>query len=206
MLVKKNILELIVNVIKRIINIDDFRVKVQQFIDKQYNKGLEASGIEFNMNFVPEGKDVTFLNKYVFENLKQHTDEIGQDLRKTLSRAVLDKQDAGSLKKLVKETFKDKKYSNRLKMVLRTEGMRANNYGALEGAEQSGLDLKKYIDIVNDSRTTDVSFAMFDKYGSAEKAIPLDKEFKVRVHGKTYSGQAPPFMPNDRDVVRFTKE
>ncbi|HDZ15469.1 MAG TPA: hypothetical protein ENH60_11315 [Pricia sp.] len=65
------------------------------------------------------------------------------------------------------------------------------------------MDIRKYIIIVKDNRTSEVSFAMDSKYGSIEKSILLDKLFHVVVNGKTFEGQAPPFMPNDRDEVLY---
>ena len=38
---------------------------------------------------------------------------------------------------------------------------------------------------------------------SASQSIPLNSLFSVIVNGKTFEGQATPFMPNDRDDVRY---
>jgi len=128
---------------------------------------------------------------------------MSQELRGEISRSLLNGENTTQLKKRIKDVFKSDKFNARLKTVLRTEALRANNTGALSGAKQSGLDLRKWIEIINDSRTSDICHAEDRKYGNTKKAIPLDDEFIVSVNNKTIRGQAPPFHPNCRSVIRF---
>lgn len=190
---------------QRIIDQAPFQDTVDAFLRQEYNQGMDQIGVQFGMNFVPVEEDISFLQDYVNHNLYAVTDDIGHNLRSELMRGMLDGEDGAQLRQRVASVFKDKKFNNRMKMVMRTEKVRAGNMGRLEGAKQSGLNLKKYIDIVLDKRTTDVSKAMFKKYGGKDKAIPLDEEFMVRVNGKVYRGQGPPFMPNDRDTLMITR-
>jgi len=202
----KNIIDWIINKFIKIINIEHFKLKVSDFISEEYTKGITNSEIEFNMNFVSNEKEISFLNDYVFNNLKTHTDAMGEALRGELSRGILNKEKISQLKTRIKDVFKDKKYTNRLKTVLRTEKIRANNYGALEGAKQSGLNLRKYIDIVEDENTSSICKKEDKKYGEENQAIPLDQEFIIKVDNKTIRAQSPPFHPNCRSVIRFVKE
>ena len=94
----------------------------------------------------------------------------------------------------------------RAETIARTETSRALNQGKLQAMKASGEKASKYLIITYDNRTSEVSKAMGRKYGTDEKAIPLDKEFSVNVNGKTFSGQTPPFMPNDRDAIVFVLE
>lgn len=202
---QKNIIEWIVRKLINVVNIEPFREKISSFISGEYHKGMTDAEIQFNMNFIPNDKDITFLNDYTNNNMKYHTDAIGESLRGELSRGVLNKEDIGKLKKRIKNVFKDKRFTNRLKTVLRTEQIRANNYGSLEGAKQSGLKLKKWVDVVLDGVTSDICRKEYSKYGSEEQAIDVDKDFIVRINNKTIRAQAPPFHPNCRSVVRFVK-
>jgi len=203
---QKNIIDWIVKKLVNVVNLEPFRQRISNFISGEYHKGIESSEIQFNMNFIPSDKDVNFLNDYVNNNMKQHTDAIGESLRGELSRGMINKENVKQLKKRIRDVFKDKKFANRLKTVLRTEQIRANNFGSLEGARQTGLKLKKYVSVILDGVTSDICKGEHRKYGSKEQSIGLDKDFIVRVRNTTVRAQSPPFHPNCRTVVRFVKE
>jgi hypothetical protein len=112
---------------------------------------------------------------------------------------MLDKENATQLKKRVKDVFADKKYTDRMKTVIRTEKLRANNAGAFSGAKQAedaGIVLRKYLDVTMDKRTSDICKAEVKKYGTKKEAIPLEDKFIVKVGNKTYKAKYPPFHPN----------
>lgn len=201
----KNIIDWIVNEATKIFNITWLKEKISAVMKKQYLDGLEKAEVKFNMNFVPAEKDIELLNTYVFKNFQQHTDEIGEALRQELSRGLLNKENIRQLQVRVANVFDDPKYMNRLKMVLRTEKVRAGNYGQLDGAKQAGLKLKKWVSIVDDDRTSDICLQEDSEYGSPKKAIPIDEAFIVHVDNKTISAQAPPFHPNCRSVIMFER-
>ena len=84
-------------------------------------------------------------------------------------------------------------------MVLRTEGMRAQNMGKLDAMKQSGKDFKKYIynnRYFDDGCHVGMNGAV-NKY-SESNAIKLDKNFVVRFGNKTVTVPSPPFHPNCR--------
>jgi len=145
-----------------------------------------------------------FLQTYTFDLIKGMRDEIVGDLRAELQRGLMNGEGTGELKERVRSAFKTKEY--RARMIANTEVTRANNYGRLQAYNRSGREIYKYIQIVDDHRTSEVSYAMDRKYGDPKRAIPIRQEFSVWVHGKKYHGQAPPFMPNDRDTVIFITE
>jgi len=201
----KNILDWIVEKLIAVVNLEPFRQKISRYINQEYMRGIEEAEVKFEMNFIPNNEDVSFLDNYVFDTMKQHTDAIGESLRGELQRGLMNKENVAQLKKRIKDVFKDKKFTDRLKTVMRTEKLRANNYGSLAGAIQSGLPLKKYVDIVRDDVTSKICLEENKEYGKESQAISLDKEFVVRADNKTIRAQAPPFHPNCRTVIRFVE-
>jgi len=207
----------IINSAKGSLDISSFRDDIKLFISRMYNKGLEIAGKIFKLNFVKNEENLAYLNNYVFENMKKHTDDMGQALRSELQRGISDnpalrKQleagklsvaNSAKLKQNIKNVFEDKKFSERLKMVMRTEGLGASNLAQMDAARQSGLNLKKYLSVILDGVTSDICKAEHKKYGEKSKAIPFDDDFIVKVSNKTITKQQPHFHPNCRTVVRF---
>ena len=75
----------------------------------------------------------------------------------------------------------------RASAIARTELNRAANAGRFDAgneAERGGIPVKKWLLITDDIRTSMISLALGKKYGSPEKAIPMDQNFKVTVNGK----------------------
>ena len=201
----KSLAERIVRAFLNAINVSGMRKKIDGYIRQKYHEGLEDAEVKFDMNFIPDKEKMDFLKDYVDNSMSFHTDALGRDLRGEISRALIDRQTPDELKRRIREVFKEKKYINRLKTVLRTEGLRAGNYGSLDGAKQSGLVLKKYVAVIVDGVTSDICKAENRKYGKEEQAIPLEQDFIVSVRGETFRAQAPPFHPNCRTVIMFTK-
>ena len=195
----------IMDVIKKIASILGFgeiRQTVNEFINNNFLSGFDDGEKEVDSNFVPDQAASNFLANHTFNNVKGMTDDLTNKLRAELERGVIAGEGVDKLKARVSNVFKISK--NRAEMIARTETARAFNMGKLQAVQKSGKPAKKYIDITLDKRTSQVSKAMDRKYGSPEKAIPLDQNFSVSVGGKVFEGPAPPFMPNDRDIVLFT--
>jgi len=205
----KGVIKDIVNKLVGFFSLDAFKVNVSNFLKTNYDKSMREAELEFNMNFVPSD-DLSFLEDYAFENVKDVTDEINSDLRKVISQSVLNKDSKKDMVDKVKTSFDNKKYNNRLKMIMRTEGLRANNQAQMDSAEQSGLKLLKYLSVIMDDRTSEICKAENKKYGSKEQAIPLEDDFKVIVKVgkkvKDISAKMPPFHINCRSVVRFVRK
>lgn len=204
----KGIIEDISKGVANIFNLSSFSVKINSFVNKFYNKGLEQAEVQFNMNFFSNQVEVEALKNYTFDLVKGMTDEMVSDLRQEIQRGVLNNESVDQIKKRVNGVFKGDnptrfRYEDRLKSIARTESNRAENMGHLEGAQQSGVNLVKYLDVTEDERTSGICSEMHKKYGTPEQGIPLDKEFSVTFKGKRYHGQAPPFHPNERTRVLF---
>ncbi len=206
----KSILDVIIKQFREIMTLKPFKGKVDHFLNEEYLSGMIKAEDEIKptINFIPSHKNMDFLNQYVFDNLQAHSDEVGNKLRQEISRGLMEKEGVKELKKRIKDVFKDKVYTNRMKTVIRTEKQRANNAGVYDGALQAqdaGIKLKKWLDVTLDSRTTNCCRVGNSKYGSPDKAIPLDKEFVMKIHNKTYRAQYPPMLPNCRSVLRIVR-
>jgi len=192
----KNIIDEIVSGFTKVLHLDGFVNKISEFVKKNYLEGMEKTEKVFNMNFIPQDSDLSFLQQYVGENVKDVSDDIGKQLRQEISRGILAGDDVQGIKNRVHEVFKDTKFTERLKTVLRTERIRAENTGSLQGAMQSRLKLKKYVMIIDDDRTSNICHKEHAKYGSPDQAIPLDEQFEVHVDNKTIRALNPPFHVN----------
>ena len=205
---EKGLINELIRRFKVILRLTVFGDTIDQTIFTQYNQAIQEVDDKFDLpiNIVPNSKNLRFLQEYVTDNIEQAGDQIGEDLRQEIQRGILNDDSRTDLVKRVKKLFKDKKYQTRLKTILRTETLRANNKGTLDGAHQAenaGVKLKKWLDVVLDSRTSDICMAEHRKYGAPDLAIPLDQEFVVKVANKTYKSQAPPFHVNCRTVIRL---
>lgn len=206
----KGLLDTIINNFLEIMNIKPFQGKINEYLSSEYKKGLDKADKEIvpKINFEPNNQDIEFLNEYAFQNLQKHADELGDSLRQEIQRGILNKDTPTDLKRRIKDVFKDKKYTNRLKTVMRTERVRANNMGIFDGAKQAeaaGVKIKKWLDVTVDDVTTDICHREHGKYGNPDDAIPLDQDFVVKVGNKTYRALHPPFHINCRTVLRTVR-
>ncbi len=188
-------------IIKKIFSIFTFKKIVDEVISFKFNFGWENSEKQIDQNIPVNNKAVEFLQEHTFDNIKGMTEEIANDLKAELSRGIINGEGITKLKERVTKVFDVGKV--RATAIARTEVARSENQGKLLAMKESGMDIKKYLVITHDDRTSNVSKAMDRKYGTPEQAIALDENFSVNVSGKEYSGSAPPFMPNDRDAILF---
>lgn len=203
-------LETFLQAIKDILNLARFRGTINNAITKQYTGAIEKldSDLKLPINLVPSNKDLSLLQDYVNQNLQAAGDDISNALRAEIQRGILNGEGTKDLSKRVKFLFKEKKYQTRLKTIIRTETLRANNQGTLQGAiqaESTGLKLKKWLDVTEDARTSNICKQEHAKYGSKEQAIPLDDDFIVKADNKTIKSKSPPFHPNCRTVLRIVR-
>jgi len=200
----KNIVDAVVNQLVKIFDHQRFGIMTRQMLQSEYDKGLDIVGKQLGQNFTRNTKELDFLQKYAQGNIGDTFDKINKDLRGEIERAIMDKKTVNQIKKDIKQKFKDKKYMQRLKAVLRTEAERAGNYGRLQGATQSTIVRKKYLRVILDQVTSNICREEDKKYGSPDtQAIDLDALFVVRADNKTISRQAPPFHVNCRTLIAF---
>jgi len=172
------------------------------FIQSQYMDAGQKVSKKIGEAFQPNQDEITFLRDYNLDMVKSSSERELANIKRVLEVGFINNQSATDIKKAldkIRETAKD-----HTKTLVRTEMNRANNMGSLNAMQGSKAPVKKYLVITNDNRTSEQSKKFGAKYGTPEKAIGLDKIFKITYKNKVYSGQAPPFMPNDRDVLTYT--
>lgn len=192
----KGILSDFVAMIARLFNIRVSDDSVKQHIVKAYDTGLEEMELEFNLNFTRDDKKLEMLQDFTLGVIKDLNDEQVTKLKKVIERSVIEQRPLGEVTKDVQSIIDDTK--ERAKMIARTEKNRAQNFGRLNAAMQSDLNVRKWAMVQEDERTSGICKAIHDKYGSEEQAIALDANFTVTVDGKVISQLAPPFHPNCR--------
>lgn len=194
----------------KVIQSSYFQDKTRAYIQKKYDDGLLKSESTFNLNFVRNDRSLNILQEYVSGRVGNATEQINQDLRAEIQRAMIDGTDLDGLKTRIREMFDKKTYMHRIKTVIRTEGARAMNKAQLDAAAQSGFKVRKYIHVILDGNTSPICKKANKKYGKPEQAIELNENFKfsAKVGKKTIhiDQDAPPFHPNCRTSLRFVRE
>jgi len=158
----------------------------------------------------PKKESIKELTNMFQENIKGVTVEMSKRIRLEIRESILsgesNKELAGRLDNIFKGDNPTRfRYENRLKLIARTEKRRAQSQGALDTAKEVGMT-KKWLSMVDDARTSDISKAFHKKYGDPSKAIPINEMFTAIVGGKTWSGMTTPLHPNDRDTVIYDFE
>jgi len=174
------------------------------FVQGQYMDSGQKMSKKIGEAFQPNQDEITFLRDYNLDQVKTSTDRELANIKRVLEVGFINNQSATDIKKALDKIRDSAK--GHTKTLVRTEMNRANNMGSLNAMQGSKAPVKKYLVITNDNRTSEQSKKFGAKYGTPEKAIGLDKIFKITYKNKVYSGLAPPFMPNDRDVLTFTME
>ena len=194
-------LDRVVGAIDNLFSAEIIRSVVDQVIKDFYRKGNDKAEKQLDMNLIENPAQIKALADMTFDNIKGMTEDLKNKLRGILQRALVSGKGIGIISDEIKAAFDLS--TARADTIARTETTRAEQSGQLSAMKSSGVDVRKYILIIKDKVTTEVSFAMDRKYGSVEKSIPLNDLFSVVVNGKSFEGQAPPFMPNDRDEVLY---
>ena len=174
------------------------------FVQSQYMDSGQKISKKIGESFQPNQDEITFLKDYNLDQIKTSTERELANIKRVLEVGFINNQSATDIKKAL-DKVRDTAV-NHTKTLVRTEMNRANNMGSLNAMKESDADVKKYLVITDDNRTSNQSKKFGVKYGTPEKAIALDKIFKITYKNKVYSGLAPPFMPNDRDVLTYTME
>jgi len=200
-LTDKKSLDKVVGVIENLFSANGIKGAVDEITKDFYRKGNDKAEKQLAMNLIENPAQIKALADMTFDNIKGVTEDLKSKLRGILQRALVSGKGIGAIADEIESAFKISK--NRAETIARTETARAEQSGQLNAMKSSGVDVRKYIIIVKDKSTSEVSFAMDSKYGSIDQSIPLDGLFSVVVGGKTFEGQAPPFMPNDRDDVLY---
>ncbi len=187
----------LINQIKGMISIAGIKTFTTEIIKNNYMNGHDDAEKELDRNFSPDTNAIKFIDDYTFDNIKSMSEDLANRLKAELQRGLMAGEGVDKLKSRVKAVFDISK--SRAEAIARTETNRASNFGRLKAYANSGVKARKWLLITEDNRTSEISKALGRKYGSEDKAIPLDEEFRVNVNGKTISGMSPPFHVNERD-------
>ena len=198
----------VIRSIGRILNFDTLKSLISKATENIYNSGVnevkdlaEKSGI-VTQSITANQAQVKFLSDLTFGNIKGMEADLENKLRQAIRMSIVNGEGIGKMASRVKSVFDVSE--NRAKTIARTESNRVENMGSLQAAkdlETDKIKLKKYLLWTNDSRTSDLTKALHNKYGSEEKAIGLDKNFEIKFNKLNISQQAPPFHPNERDQL-----
>ena len=180
--------------------------KIRKYIKNKYDSGLIKAEDFFDVNFTRDQDSLKFLNEYADGLVGSLKDDLANDMRGIIKRTQIDGSDIEGVKQRIREEFNSKQYKDRLKVIIRTEGVRAGNTAQMDSAKKMKFKVLKYLDVTLDDRTSDICKEEFKKYGSKDKAIPLNEDFEVSIKNKTYRANAPPFHPNCRSVVMFVED
>ena len=200
---------------------DFFRNLVERFT-RDILKSVESNFIEGSIRILnmakrkdlkpipPTKKEKENLSDQISENIKGVTDDLNKQIKNEIRNSILNQETNAQLAKRLDGVFKGKNatkinYEARLKMIAVTERSRILNASSMKTAKRLGFT-HKYIDIVRDKKTAGDSFKMFAKYGSPEKAIPIDQDFVITYQGREQRGLYPPLRPNDRELILFTNK
>jgi len=178
-------------IIKKIFSIFTFKKVVDEVISFQFNFGWEKSEKQIDQNVPMNNKALEFLQNHTFDNIKDMTEEISNDLKAELSRGIINGEGIAKLKKRVTKVFDVG--DNRAEMISRTEVNRAENNGKLLAMKASGLDMNKQWITHKDDRTSAICNRL------DRQVVGLDEDFE----DKDWSGQSPPSHVNCRSTIIF---
>ena len=180
----KNILNDLVNKFAKLLNVGLLTDSVFVELKKGYDKGLNDAENQFNLNFTRNEQRVETLQKYVYDNIKGMNDDLAEKLRQVISRGILNFDSVNDIQKEVQKVMNVG--VERARVIARTEMVRAQNMGHIDGARQTGLKLWKQWDAHLDARTSPVcSFLNGKKVGMNSKFVYQGQEF-----------DSPPAHPN----------
>ena len=153
-------------------------------------------------------KDINSLIELFEINVKDANKEISKRVNNAILDNISQRGSNKDLSVMIKDLFdKDSSdhfnYKNRFQTIARTESSRVLNNSAFNTANRLGFT-HKYLNGVPDNRQGDDSKVAINKYGSEDKAIPINENFKFTYGKKEYNYLLPPNRPNDREIPIYT--
>lgn len=150
---------------------------LMQEVSKYYYLGVDNIEKMLNINIETINPRVLdYLKEYNFSLIQDMNTELADKLRGTISRNMI----SGNKQMMVKEikAIFDTTQA-RAQMIARTESARAysvGNYVTAVEAKKRGYEVKKYLEIVSDDRTSALCRRLGSKY-TQDNAISIEKEF-----------------------------
>lgn len=187
-----------------------FSIPLIKKISAIYFQGSSTANVMLDSNSKPPKitKQLQELfSNLIAENMKGVEDDFKREVSNTLNIGLSQEENKKQLIQRLDNLFKGEnstrlKYENRLKLILRTESARIFNGGTFRSAKKLGAKYKYQIG-VSDNREGEDSKIVLRKYGSPEKAIPIDEPFEYTYNGQKRSFMFNPDRPNDRGTCIF---
>lgn len=173
---------------------DEYKVKIEQFIKEEFEKGVEEIEKKIDQNVVVSTQDLNEFSDYVVQNVKDMNTELAADLRKQINMGIFNREGIPAIKKRIKSVFDTSEA--RAQAIARTESTRALNMGHKAAAKESGIKFKKKWDAHEDDRTSEVCMALDGQ------VVDMDEKFEYK--GEKYD--LPPAHVNCRSRVLYIQE
>jgi HK97 family phage portal protein len=141
-----------------ILSLDSINEGVKSNIRTAYLEGHEQGEKAVNRNVQYNNNAVTFLEDYTFDNVKDISEEIKNDLRQELQRGIMSGEPYSKISERVKHVFDV--HDSRAKAISVTEITRAENAGMNEAIKSSGVKGKKKWVSVIDNKTSPICKAL----------------------------------------------
>lgn len=196
----------------KLFNFGRFKTALFEFISKKYNKGIDELEREINANvvidFQTKQRKVEQLSQYTDGLIKGVGDDMEKSLRAEIQRGIMAGESRKEIQKRIAQVLRGNnptrfRFQDRVKMIFRTESTRIENMAKVEEGKATGIPLVKYVR--NPNPQADVCKRMIAKY-SKDNAIPLERDFWVRVNGKSIKEPYPPFHPNCKTQVIISRK
>lgn len=173
-------------------------------IEDAKDKGRKTTAKPLNIS----KQDEKALNDTMERLMKDVDAELSKKINNAINDNVLENGSLNDLSKKIEGLF-DKtspsffNYTKRFETIARTESTRVLSVSAFNTAKKIGAT-KKYLIGVDDIKQGKDSKIALRKFGSPEKAIPIDEPFTFTDGKKHFSYLLPPNRPNDREIPFFT--
>ncbi|HAG52871.1 MAG TPA: hypothetical protein DCL21_03695 [Alphaproteobacteria bacterium] len=157
-------------------------------------------------NFSKKDQEL-FMKKFEM-NVKDANAAVSKQINNTILDNLARKGTNKELAESIKQVFNEEvaghiNYKNRFSTIARTESQNVLSTMSYNTAIKLGAT-GKYLAGVSDSRQGGDSKVALAKYGSPDKAIPINEPFEYNFGKTFYSYQLTPNRPNDRESVLYT--
>jgi hypothetical protein len=137
----KSLIDDIIRKYLSFIGTEKLQDEIYRMIEVNYDAGLQAAEVQFDMNFTPDYNAVNFVQKFAFDNVKGLTEDIKESLRKEMTLGLLNNENIAGLKTRIVKVMDIG--IERAKLIAITESNRAHNAGHMQAARESRLSLVK---------------------------------------------------------------
>lgn len=197
--------------------LEDFFKKLLDKFTKNIIKSIESNFTEGSIRVLnmankghlklipPTKKEKEILSGEIYENIKGVTDSLNKQIKNEIRNSILAQESNTQLAKRLDGIFKGTNptkinYKARLEIIARTERARILNFSGFKTAKK--YFTHKYLSQGGPKPYPD-SVLLLEKYGSPEKAIPIDDYFEITYNKQKQRFLFPPGRPNDTELVNY---